>query len=81
MNGCETPVETPATWLGPEEEFYNCPIRFITAGTYKMIEKMDSYAEGFSTPPDYDNQSARFLEGVRLFKHYLNHFIALKQGT
>lgn len=80
INGCEIPVETPATWLGPEEEFYNCPMRFIMANTFDLIEMMDSYKSGYCVAPDYDRQSAKFMAAVKIYERYLNHFTEVKQG-
>jgi hypothetical protein len=80
INGCEKPIETPATWLGEEDEFYNCPLQFILPSVYDMIEKLDSYKSRISTPPEFEKQSARFLSAVKLFEHYVYHFTMLKQG-
>ena len=78
--GCEKPLETPAFWLGEDDEFYNCPRQFIMHNTYELIEQIDSYKSGLSTPPDFNNQSARFLLAVKVFDYYMSKFLALKQG-
>jgi hypothetical protein len=78
--GCDKPMEIAATWLGPDEEFYNCPIRFIMQNSCELLEKMDSYKTGLSTPPDFENHSAKFLLGVKVFDHYYRKLDALKKG-
>lgn len=80
VNGCDKPTEAPACWLGEEDKFYNCPIRFILQSVYELVEKMDSYKARLSTPPAFENQSARFLLGVKVYEHYYSKFILLKQG-
>jgi hypothetical protein len=78
--GCEQPTQVPATWLEAEEEFYNCPIRFIPTCCYEFIEKYNAYKNKMATPPDYEKQSARFNQAVKVFENYLNQFIEEKQG-
>ena len=78
--GCEAPLEIAATWLGEEDEFFNCPVRFIMENSYELIEKMDSYKNGLSTPPNFENHSAKFLLGAKIFNNYCAHFSALKRG-
>lgn len=78
--GCETPIKTAATWLGPDEEFYNCPIRFIMSNSYEFLEKYDSYHSGLSTPPDFERHSAKFLLAVKVFDSYVRNFTEMKRG-
>lgn len=78
--GCEKPLEVAAKWLGEEDEFYNCPVMFIMSNTYELLEKMDNYKNGLSTPPDYEMQSAKFLCGVRLLDSYIAKFTSIKKG-
>lgn len=77
--GCDKPTKNPAKWWH-DDEFYNCPIRFIMQSTYEFLEKIDSYRSGLSTPPDYEKQSARFLLAIKVFDHYIYKFTQLKQG-
>ena len=77
--GCERPLVTAATWW-EEDEFYNCPIRFIMQSTYEVIEKIDSYKNGLSTPPDFERHSAKFLLAVKTFENHLSKFNAIKKG-
>lgn len=77
--GCEKPLEIAAAWW-EEDQFYNCPIKFITQNSYELIEKMDSYKNGLSTPPDFERHSAKFLLGVKTFENYLAKFNAMKKG-
>lgn len=78
--GCDSPLKVAATWLGEEDEFFNCPIRFIMENTYELLDKMDSYKSGLSSPPCFEKQSAKFLLGMSVFNSYLAHFSALKRG-
>ena len=78
--GCDKPMETAATWLGEEDEFYNCPIKFITENTGQFFEKYDSYKNGIATPPDYEKQSAKFFIALRTFEYYLDKFITMLQN-
>jgi hypothetical protein len=73
-------METAATWLGPEDEFYNCPIQFVMQSSYEFLEKLDSYRSGVSTPPDFERHSAKFLIGVKVFESYLRYFTEMKKG-
>lgn len=73
-------MEVAAHWLGEEDDFYNCPIKFIIVNTYELIEKMNSYENRLSSPPDFERHSAKFLLGVRIFKSYLAKFNAMKKG-
>jgi len=78
--GCEVPLKFAALWLSDEDEFYNCPIKFIMQSSRELIEKMDSYKNGLSTPPEFEKQSAKFLLGVRVYEGYLSKFNAMKKG-
>ena len=76
--GCEKPLKDAATWIGPDDEFYNCPIRFITDSTYDFIEKYD--CRKFYTGNQYEKESAKFLLAVRIFERYLSKFMEMKNG-
>jgi hypothetical protein len=78
--GCNEPLQVPATWFGEEEQFFNCPMKFITSGCVDFLEKYDSYKKGFATPPDYEKQAAKFWEGVRSFESNMNKCMAMKKG-
>jgi hypothetical protein len=78
--GCESPTQTPAAWLDENEEWFNCPIRFINKSTLDFIEKYDAYRNKMATPPDFDKQSARFNIAVKYFESELSRFIEMKQG-
>jgi len=78
--GCEKPLETAATWLGEEDEFYNCPVRFITTSTRDFLEKYDSYRSRMATPPDFEKQSANFISAIGIFERSVDKFLKLKKG-
>ena len=78
--GCDGPTQTPAAWLDEEEQWYNCPIKFINQSSLDFIEKYDAYKNKMATPPDYEKQSARFNMAIRFFESELSRFIEMKQG-
>ena len=73
-------MEIAATWLGTDDEFYNCPIRFLMPSVIEFVDKMDSYKSKLSTPPDYEKHSSKFLVGVKAYEHYYHKFDSLKKG-
>jgi len=72
--GCEEPTQTPAYWFDEDEEWWNCPLRFIPQGIYEFLEIYDSYKAGLSAPLEYDKQSAKFNMAVRAFNSYMVQF-------
>lgn len=79
--GCEKPTQEPAHWLDENEAWYSCPIQFITQGCCEFMEKYDSYKSQLSTPPNYEKQSAKFIEGVKYYEHCLRKYTEMKQGS
>jgi hypothetical protein len=78
--GCKKPLEIAAKWLEDEEEFFNCPMQFITVGTCDFLEKYDCYKKGTATPPDYERQSANFITAAGLLERSIDKFLKLKKG-
>ena len=78
--GCDGPTQAPARWLDENEEWFNCPIKFIKQDALDFLDKFDSYKNNISTPPDYENQAARFLEAVGYFNSCVNRYTEIKQG-
>lgn len=77
--GCEKPAQIPADWFGTNEEWYNCPIKFLMSSVNEFFDKYDLYKSGLATPPDYDLQSAKFILAVRIYESYLGKFIEEKK--
>jgi len=78
--GCFESLEIAANWLGDEDDFFNCPRKFIMQSSYDFLEKYDLYKSNFATPCDYEKQSARFLIAKKIFENFVNAFIELKKG-
>jgi hypothetical protein len=80
--GCESPLQVPAVYFGDieDEEWYNCPMRFITQSSYDFLNEYDAYKSGMAEPMKYGKQSAKYFEAVRTFDHYLSMFSNMKQG-
>jgi hypothetical protein len=78
--GCENTTQTPAAWLDEDEEWHNCPIKFVSQSVIDFMEKYDSYKNKMATPPDFENQSAKFNSAVRIFESYLSKYNEMKQG-
>lgn len=78
--GCEHPTQTPATWLDENEEWFNCPIQFISQSVFAFFEKYDSFKNGLSMPLNYEDQIGKFNLAVKSFEYYLNKFTEQKQG-
>lgn len=67
-------------WLDADEDWYNCPLKFVNNSIYDFIMKYDSYKNGTATPPDFEMQSARFNQAVRFFDSKVSEFIEMKKG-
>lgn len=78
--GCENPTQTPAAWLDENEEWYNCPLKFIPMSVIDFLEKYDAYKNSIASPPDFENQSAKFIIAVRYFENHINKYNRIKQG-
>jgi len=79
--GCEKPTQMPSTIrLDPDEEWYNCPLRFISQSVHDFLGKYDAYKKGLSTPPDYDDQAQKFIEAVNVFEYYIGKYVNAKKG-
>ena len=78
--GCDKPLEVAARWLGEEDEFFNCPVRFIMENSYELLEKMDGYKNNLFAPLGYEKQSAKFVVGVRILDNYIAKFSEMKRG-
>jgi hypothetical protein len=66
--------------LDEKEEWFSCPINFISEGCVSFLSKYDAYKNYFATPPDYEKQSAAFNEAVKYFESQILHFTEIKTG-
>jgi hypothetical protein len=78
VRGCDRPTQTPLELLETDEEWYNCPIKFVSKAVNEFYDKMQSYQDGLSTPPDFDQQSYKFNDALKLYKYYLGIFLERK---
>ena len=78
--GCNAPSEVGVKWFNDEDDFWNCPIKFISQGVYEFLEKYDAYKSQLATPPDYEKQAAKFWEGVKALESYLVKFHKQQKG-
>jgi hypothetical protein len=72
--GCEKPLSVPMILMEADEEWYNCPLQFVSVGVEEFVGKYNSYKAGLATPPDFDFQSAKFIEGVHFFDHWTKKY-------
>lgn len=78
--GCDTPTQNAATWLDEGEEWFSCPVRFITASTMDFLREYDAYKDKFATAPVYGQMSAKFIEAKQVLDHYISKYTDQKQG-
>lgn len=74
--GCEEPVPV-AVWEDPElGEFYNCPLKFVSATVCDWYEEYSYYQEFAGSAPSFNVQSAKFIEAARVYRNAFNEYLA-----
>lgn len=78
--GCEEPTQTPV-WVDEDEgeEYYNCPLRFISDAVVDWYGYHSYYQSYAGTAPKYEDMPARFLEAVGYYENQLRLFMEMKQ--
>lgn len=71
--GCEEPTQTPVWEDGDDNEYYNCPIRWLTSDIAEWYQQY-SYDIEFHCGLTYDQQSIRYTEAWQIYKQHLNRF-------
>ena len=66
--GCEEPTQL-AVWDDGEDEFFNCPIRFISDEIYFWYDK---YKHG--TRLEYEELNCRYSEAVNYYEYQLQRY-------
>lgn len=76
---CEVPSRI-AVWEDGENEFYSCPMRFVTSYVYEWYSE-HAYCERYHTIELYAKQNERFVAALNTYNSKLSHFraMALKQ--
>jgi len=65
--GCEEPTQM-AVWEDDDDEFYNCPLRFITDQTAEWYKEYAYYQDFPGAAPAYRQMPAKFLEAISYYK-------------
>jgi len=82
--GCEKALEVPGVWFNTDDDegelFFNCPLKFISSSVKMFFEKYDLYCRKMLTPLNYENESAKFLEGIEFFESWLNQYSKIIKG-
>lgn len=74
--GCEKPTLEPAWYFSKEEEWYNCPRKFVMDSTIDFIKEYDALKNNIAAPEKFNEQSAKFIEAIEVFEYW---FITLKK--
>jgi pyruvate/2-oxoacid:ferredoxin oxidoreductase beta subunit len=64
--GCDTPAQA-AVWGDDEDEFFNCPIRWLGSNTSSWYDRYRYYQES-GRWPEYETVNNRFWEAVLFYK-------------
>jgi hypothetical protein len=79
--GCIEPLEKPARWIDEDEDWYNCPVRFICRSASDFLEEYNAYKKQIATPPVFGSHSAKFLEAVWVFEGMIAKFHEEQKGS
>lgn len=72
MWGCDKPTQA-AVWADDEDEFYTCPLRFLTDEVVVWYSEY-SYNKELGGAKPYANQSKRFIDAMFLYNKYYNEY-------
>lgn len=78
LNGCEEPTQSPVWDDGEENEFYSCPMYWVTDSIHEWYEEY-SYCKEFGMSICYQNQSKRFFDAWLIYKYWYDIFCVKKQ--
>jgi hypothetical protein len=66
--GCEKPKQV-AVWQDDEDnEFYNCPLRFVPQTVYDWFYEYEYYQLFQGSAPAFEKQAAKFYDAARVYK-------------
>jgi hypothetical protein len=73
LYGCEEPTQV-AVWEDEvENEFYNCPLRWLTEAVLDWYE-LYAYDMEFHKGLSYDRQSNRYIEAWKVYRLFSSKF-------
>lgn len=76
---CEIPASN-AVWEDGENEFYNCPLKFVTAEAVAWYQE-HVYNEQYHTALPYHQQSEGYIAALNYYKSAFNKFMKMKRVT
>jgi len=74
--GCDEPTQD-AVWATDEEEFYNCPLRWISEQIIDWYEEYSYYTEFPGAAPIFGNMIPGWTEALQYYKIQYKHFYDL----
>jgi hypothetical protein len=71
--GCEGSTQA-AVWIDSDDtEYFICPIRLLTEDILEWYESY-VYYQDFGGAPIFENQGAKYIEAIKVYKSYLSHY-------
>ena len=61
--GCEEPTQN-AVWAHGENEYFNCPLKFIPETIWQWFEELQYCQKFLGTALNYKKQSAKFVDAL-----------------
>jgi hypothetical protein len=74
---CEKISEEPV-WSDENDDFYNCPFRFILDNTNDFLSRYDAIKQGWTLPLPYDKTLSRFIEASKYYEQQYSKFLEQK---
>lgn len=71
--GCEEPAQT-VVWETEEDQFYSCPLSFISPAVWNWYAEQAYYKE-YGSAPAYNEQSALWLDAWAIYSSYYSKFL------
>ena len=73
---CACPADKPAE-EDEDDVYYQCPIRFVPENILQWWE-IYQYEKEFGANIDYMGRSIKYLEALRIYRHFINYWQELK---
>ncbi|MCK4248672.1 MAG: hypothetical protein KAX15_02725 [Candidatus Omnitrophica bacterium] len=78
--GCEQDSPIPGVWEVEGWQFQRCPLKLVTTQSCRYIEAYNFYEKGYlPCPGEWPEQSAKFLEAIRVINNQVNKGLEEKQ--
>jgi hypothetical protein len=78
--GCEEPTQY-AVWATEEDEFYSCPLLWVTQIISDWYEEYAYYQEFTGAAPDINTLTQSWLDAMHAYKSYSSEFIELMHAN